>query len=76
MEVVCIKPPGLKSGNVHYQYDKIKPDLEVGKVYSVVFESGFFYYINNRNGGQSSYTKDSFVTLEEWRESRLNQIGI
>lgn len=51
-------------------------NLERGKVYDVVFESSYFYYINNQNGGQNSYIKDDLVTIEQWRDFKLKEIGL
>lgn len=50
--------------------------LVKNKVYDVVYESSYMYYIANDIGGQNSYTKNLFVTLQEWRDNKLNDIGI
>ena len=50
--------------------------LVKNKVYDVVYESSYMYYIDNDIGGHNAYVKDNFVTLQEWRENKLKEIGI
>lgn len=56
--------------------DKIHPNefLQIDKIYDVVHESDYMYYIDNGIGGQNSYFKNRFVTLQEWRDSKINKI--
>ena len=48
--------------------------LVKNKVYDVVFESSYMYYIANDIGGENSYVKDNFITLQEWRDNKLNHL--
>ena len=50
--------------------------LVKNKVYDVVYESSYMYYIANDIGGQNSYVKSLFLTLQEWRDNKLKEIGI
>lgn len=69
MKIVCIKK--FKSTNLKYEltygkvYDTLpkNPNTLVDD-YKVVCDRGFLEY----------YSKNMFVTLEEWRQEKINQI--
>lgn len=64
MRVVCID-------------NKNDTDLTIGKIYtnlSIGIHSN--YWIKNDNGYISLYDNRLFITLEEWREKKLKEIGI
>jgi hypothetical protein len=71
MKVVCIKK--FKSQGLQYE-------LTYGKVYHCeplpIWASQDNYIIKCDMGFVSAYNKDSFVTLEEWREIKLKELGI
>jgi hypothetical protein len=67
MKVVCIiEYPGL---TYHKTYDQVDYD---SKEY---FGKSFIFIMDNNNV-QQSFPRDFFITLEEWREKQLNELGI
>ena len=67
MKVVCIDAytfTGLTYGKV---YDEVK--LED------IYPLGFINIIDNNND-ERSYLRSSFITLEEFREKKLKEIGL
>jgi len=71
MKVVCIKE--FKSQCLQYELTK-------DKIYDVVpspkwVQDNSYFLICDR-GFVSSYNKSSFVTLEEYREGKLKEIGL
>lgn len=72
MKVVCIKD--FKSQGLQYE-------LTYGKVYELLplpgspnGPDGETYFIRCDRGFINSYHKNSFITLEEWREKQLNNL--
>jgi hypothetical protein len=67
MKVVCIDAytfTGLTYGKV---YDEVKLDDS--------YPLGFITIIDNNND-ERSYLRSSFITLEEFREKKLKEIGL
>jgi len=70
MKIVCIKK--FKSTNLMYEltYGKVyevlpkSPNDPLVDDYKIVCDRGFVEY----------YSKNIFVTLEEWRQEKINQI--
>ena len=54
--------------------------LTLGKIYDVVesfdFPYGGLYYIIDDNGTTNWYTSDVLMSLDNHRDSKLNQLGI
>jgi hypothetical protein len=69
MKVVCIKK--FRSTNLKYE-------LTYGKIYELIpkFPNDTLddYRIECDRGFVEYYSKDIFVTLEDWREQQLNKI--
>ena len=67
MKIVCIKSDRNNK-------------VTVGKVYNVIYVNEVLsvnnYYIENDSGDKSLYDKRMFITLEEFREKRLSELGI
>ena len=67
MKVVCIKKDGF---------------LEVGKVYNIPYQPNEFEIASvigiwhDEIGETTIYNKENFVEINEWREIRLNELGI
>jgi len=75
MKVVCIKDylsTGLHAPN--------RQELTYGKVYDVINIRDILgedvYWIINDIGYKEYYTYSQFLSLEEWREKQLNELGI
>ena len=72
MMVVCIN-------NEKVAGDGTLP-ITVGKIYEGTIESydngSLFYLIEDELGYRRSYWGKRFLTIEEWREARLEDIGI
>lgn len=71
MKVVCIK---------HFKSQGLQYELTYGKVYDVLevpkwASSGTIHLMNDR-GFKSLYNINSFITLEEWRDKKLKELGI
>jgi hypothetical protein len=68
--------------NIIRKYQGGKDHLIIGKAYEVVtsdidVKSGIEYYlIENETGIPYYYSSTRFMTLDEYRESKLNDIGI
>lgn len=69
MMVVCtdISPRGSIKGH---------QGLTLDKKYEVVSEDALYFEIINDDGFKCSYRKIRFVSLDEFRESKLKEIGI
>ena len=67
MKVVCIK----SDRNNKVTVDKVYNVIYVNEVLSVNN-----YYIEDDLGYKSLYDKRMFITLEEFREKRLSELGI
>jgi len=70
MKVVCIEP--------FYWMGKGRPQegIRYGISYDVVNREFGGIKIINDFGKQHTYKESRFITLEEWRERQLNEIGI
>lgn len=68
MKIVCIK---------EYKSQGLQLELTYGKSYEVVNSNtvGYFCIRNDRNQNEH-YTRTDFVTLDEWRELQLKEIGL
>jgi hypothetical protein len=79
MKVVCIKK--YRSQGLQYEltygkiYDIVPKDL-LPSVYKISTIDNFNYWIINDRGYTEYYSKDKFITLEEFRQRKLNQLGI
>jgi hypothetical protein len=77
MKVVCIKE--FKSQH-HLSPSGLQHELTYGKIYECMnkpdWSSDDSYFIKCDLGFITSYHKRNFITLEEWRERQLNEIGI
>jgi hypothetical protein len=69
MKVVCIDDYTLSSGR------KIN-GLTVGKIYDVRIRDSKTYQIEDDNGQPTWYSEDVLMTLEKYRELKLNDLGI
>ena len=69
MKVVCIK---------HFKSQGLQYELTYGKVYESLHKPHWSdnesYFIECDRGFISVYNKNSFITLEEWRERKLDKI--
>lgn len=69
MKVVCIK---------HFKSAGLQYELTYGKVYDVqpkpIWSGDDTYFIKCDREFVSAYNKNSFITLEEWREKQLDKI--
>jgi hypothetical protein len=80
IKFVCINDTleNFNSNGDYYQYKD--PFLVIGKTY----ETPFYGPLHNRivimfsdgNGNWLSYTNFNFISLEEYRENKLNDLGI
>jgi hypothetical protein len=74
MKVVCIKK---------YRSQGLQYELTYGKIYDTVPGTAriasidnFNYWIINDRGYKEYYSREKFITLEEWRKRQLNELGI
>jgi len=71
MKVVCIKK---------YRSTSLMYELTYGKVYDVLTGCGlsgidnYNYFIINDRGHREYYSKNTFLTLEKWRDRKLNNL--
>jgi len=68
MKVVCVR--NFKSQGLQYE-------LTFGKIYNAI-ESKFLLddwtLVVNDKGNTELYSKEVFITLEEWRNNKINKI--
>ena len=52
--------------------------LEIGKIYTAHINgiNGNEFYVSNNQEGLGYYHSQMFVTVDEWREIRLKELGI
>ena len=71
MKVVCIKK---------YHSQGLQHELTFGKMYDVLPGCGlkgidhYNYFIINDRGHKEYYSKNTFLTLDEWRKRQLSKI--
>ena len=74
MKIVCIKK---------YRSTSLMYELTYGKTYETVpFKGGLvqlkypdrYYQVVNDRGHLEYYSKNTFVTLDDWREIKINEI--
>jgi hypothetical protein len=71
MKVVCIKK---------YRSQGLQHELTFGKMYDVLQGCGlkgiddYNYFIINDRGHKEYYSKNTFLTLDEWRKRQLSEI--
>lgn len=69
MKVVCIdiSPRGSIKGH---------QGLTLDKKYEVISDDALYFEVINDDGFKCSYRKIRFVSLDEFRESKLKKLGI
>jgi hypothetical protein len=79
IKVVCINDTLEKFNSNGDSYHYKDPFLVIGKTY----ETSFYGPLHNRNvimfldnGKWLTYTNFNFISLEEYRENKLNDLGI
>ena len=69
MKLICINNSSLEIGSI--------APITPGKIYeSIESFSNKEYFITNDGGFKSWEQKENFLTLEEFREQQLNDLGI
>lgn len=83
MKVKCISNDALwKSPNEinDMMLEDMNDILTVGKIYDVIKQDeGIIYndyFIEHDKGGRRWLCKSRFVTIDVWRETQLNELGI
>ena len=71
MKVVCIEPFKGKEFDINQQ-----GGIRYGISYDVVNQVFGGIKIINDFGEYTTYKESRFITLEEWREQQLNEIGL
>lgn len=74
MMVICIKNSYLDWGG-----GICKHDITIGKEYDAyiaAYESNSYYVVINDDGIKNAYPLTYFITLEEYRNKKLGEIGI
>lgn len=71
MKVICVD-----NKIIGYDYKKIFLPLTIGKTYEYAHEYEYSYIIKDDSGLGRYYQKYFFITLEEYRNKRLKEIGI
>ena len=81
MKVVCIKDWVTRYNSKGNPYEFRDPFLVIGKVYTSISERDDVIIFENESGhghGDTwmSYDRGIFVSINEWRERQLNDLGI
>lgn len=70
-DVVCVK------FNENFKHHR---KLVIGKTYLAMINSDGDYYISDKDnqlsGGLGYYQSNLFVSIDEWRDIKLNELGI
>ena len=74
MKIICIDN-NLKRSNGS-SFKMLKLNLTIGKVYESTGGSPAMWSITCDDGVIREYSAGRFVTLEEWREKQLKELGI
>jgi hypothetical protein len=64
MKVICINDLDIFSQLTH------------GKIYEAENFTLYLFKVVNDNGVESNFYKNRFLTIDEWREKKLNELGI
>lgn len=69
MKLMCISNGGTN--------ENTRLNITIGKVYDGVIEEKYGRYLVTREDGSvRSYSNKCVIPLDEWRERKLNEIGI
>ena len=69
MRLICINNYSLEIGTT--------ASITLGKIYESIESFSFKdYFITNDSGFKSWEQKENFITLEEFREQKLKELGI
>lgn len=66
MKIICIKN----------KIENITWEITIGKVYESKIDKKNFYQIINERGAIFYYPKELFITMSEYRNHKLEEIGI
>ena len=64
MKMVCEQNKG----------EYVTHNLTIGKVYDILFESDFFYYLFDDRGSHDWVRKSDFITLESYRDKQIEEL--
>ncbi len=70
MKVICVK------NRNEYNDDIRQYELTIGKEYTPYLINSTWYYIGLDNGYRSVFPKSWFMTKEEYRDKKLEDLGI
>lgn len=72
MKVVCI------NNIAEWEQGEIKTDLVIGEIYNVIKDGDEYYEIETDDPEvyAAFYKKNMFQKLEDWRDDKLNKLGI
>lgn len=72
MKVVCI------NNITEWEQGEIKTDLVIGEIYNVIKDGDEYYEIETDDPEvyAAFYKKNMFQKLEDWRDDKLNKLGI
>jgi hypothetical protein len=77
MKVVCIKDTVTKYNSKGNPYESRDPFLVIGKVYTGIADgAGVILFENEEGDTWLSYERGIFVSINEWRERQLNDLGL
>ena len=69
MKVKCISTAANENPNaLHYNF------ITVGKIYEIESSSEYFYWLIGDNNIESQFRKESFITIQQLRDNKLNDI--
>lgn len=77
MKVVCIKDTVTRHDSTGNPYELRDPFLAIGRTYTCISEGDDVIVFENADGDKwLSYERGIFVTQDEWRDRRLNDLGL
>jgi hypothetical protein len=74
MKVVCIN----NITTSFFEEGEVKTDLIIGEIYNVIKDGDEYYEIKTDDPDvyAAFYKKDMFQKLDDWRDKKLNELGI
>jgi hypothetical protein len=69
MKLICIN-------NKIGKHDDINFNLTIGKEYECTNETEFYYVVKINNNCEGLFEKYYFITMEEYRNQKLRELGI
>lgn len=78
MKMICIKNQIIhnKSSIGDYSFVNVNKKVTVGKIYEIIYDHKYDVFIKNDDGVRTFCPKPMFMSIEEYRDVKLKELGI